>query len=100
MDGVVAKKKKTLLSYQWVRAHMVLTDQPRLFLMTEFDMDEPAPQKYRKDILMYPHLQAVLVKRNRFAIKCPMSNKILEYQSDSAGKWVTSINNTTDKMLK
>lgn len=91
MESNVTKRKKGLIS-SYVNYHMVLTDQPRLFLLTEFNLDEPKAQKYKKDFLLYPHLRAILVKRNKFLIKCPMSNKIWQYKSDNAGQWVNIIN--------
>ena len=37
---------------------MLLTDQPRLFLLSEFRIrredQHPEPQQYRKDIMLYP----------------------------------------------
>lgn len=56
IDGIVEKKKKGLLSSDWKGSHMILTDQPRLYLMTKFNFENPAPQKYIKDILLYPKL--------------------------------------------
>lgn len=40
MESNVTKRKKGLLG-GFVNYHMVLTDQPRLFLLTEFNLDEP-----------------------------------------------------------
>lgn len=99
MESNVTKRRKGLIA-NYINYHMVLTDQPRLFLLTEFNMDEPQAQKYKKDIILYPHLQANLVKRNTFVIKCPMSNKLWTYKSENAGQWVTIINQITDKMMK
>ena len=45
---------------------MVLTDQPRLYLMTTFDHKVPKPQTYIKDIMLYDKLIARAIKRDKF----------------------------------
>jgi hypothetical protein len=43
MWGNVKKKKKGAVigfSYSWVSHYMVLTDEPRLFLQTEMNLEE------------------------------------------------------------
>ena len=72
--------------------HMILTDQPRLFLQTDFDPNDPQPQKYRKDVLLYPGLKAMTTKRNRFELTCKASGKRWDYETNDAGKWTQGIN--------
>mmetsp|Transcript_18756 Transcript_18756/g.28809 ORF Transcript_18756/g.28809 Transcript_18756/m.28809 type:complete len:93 (+) Transcript_18756:1901-2179(+) len=75
---------------------MILTDQPRLFLHSEFRMSKdsgmPERQEYRKDILLYPGIKVTLVKRHNFNIECSLSGRKYAFKSDNAGQWVTLIN--------
>ena len=69
MEGIVTKKKKdTLFSIKKVitQQHMVLTDQPRLYLMTPFNEKIQKPQEYKKDIMLYNKLEARAIKRDKF----------------------------------
>ena len=80
-------KKNTLFGSKARKYYMILTDQPRLFMMTalKIDMDNPVKQVYKKDILMYPKLQARLTKRKEFEIVCPISQRVYHFKSDNAG---------------
>ncbi len=73
---------------------MSLTNQPRLFLMSELiiDMENPVKQVYKKDILMYAGIEVRLTKRKEFELICPMSKRIYHFRSDTAGDWVNTIN--------
>lgn len=80
MEGPVVKIKKSKvfsIRQATVNYHMILTDQPRLFMLTEFVIDSPNPQPqvYKKDILLYTGLKARLIKRNKFELVCSASRK-------------------------
>ena len=56
MEGEVEKKKGKSMFSSNKKYWMLLTNQPRLFLLSEFKIvkDEPLLQTYQKDILLYP----------------------------------------------
>ena len=71
MEGVVTKKKNDkvfgALKQVVTVYHMVLTDQPRLYLMTPLTNEKvPKPQEYKKDIMLYDKLEARAIKRDKF----------------------------------
>jgi len=64
--NVQKKKKRTSVIFgsNFVSYFMVLTNQPRLFMLTSLKMDRdmlPVKQHYVKDILLYPGMRAFLV---------------------------------------
>jgi len=74
---------------------MMLTDQPRLFLLSEFKLgrdDIPEKQEYKKDILLYLGLKCRLIKKNIFSLDCKLSGKSYQFKSEKAGDWVVFIN--------
>ena len=100
MEGNVdlrENKKNLMRRHGHNSYYMLLTDQPRLFLMTalNFDMDNPVKQVYKSDILMYDQLQVRLTKRKEFELVCPASKRIYHFKSDSAGEWVNAISEIT-----
>lgn len=78
--------------------YMILTDQPRLYLMTELNEDIMVKQKYCKDIMLYDGIKARGLKRNKFEIHCPLSKKTYQYTTDKAGQWVKEINDVISRM--
>lgn len=70
MEGNVSKKKKDkyigAFNKGSVSYFMVLTDQPRLYLMTPFNDRVPKPQEYKKDLLLYDKLKAGAIKKDKF----------------------------------
>lgn len=82
MEGPVSKQKDNKV-FGFISStknyHMILTDQPRLYLYSELiepkDDEPPVKQKYIKDILLYNGIKARGLKRNKFEIVCPASKK-------------------------
>ena len=70
MEGIVIQQKDGSGIFNKVKEkyHMILTDQPRLFLWTEFDMN--TRQEYKKDILLHPDIRCFVNGRNKFSIHC------------------------------
>ena len=94
MQANAKVKNKVMFGSSTKAYHMILTDQPRLFMMTDFNPHDkdPQPQKYKKDILLYPGLKAMTIRRNKFEIMCKASGKKWEYETNDAGKWTQGIN--------
>lgn len=66
MEGNVEKKKGKTVFSGTKKYWMLLTNQPRLFLLSEFKIvnDEPLLQTYQKDILLNPDMKAHLIRRD------------------------------------
>ena len=94
MEGEVEKKKGKTMFSSSKKYWMLLTSQPRLFLLSEFKMvkDEPQLQTYQKDILLHPQLKVRTIKRNAFQIECQITQKKQVFKAETPGDWVLNIN--------
>ena len=83
---------------------MILTDEPRLFLMSELpdankiDMDNPVRQSYQEDILLYKGMKARVLQKDAFNIECVQSRITYQFKSQNAGEWVSKINSLLDSL--
>ena len=99
MEENVQKKKSkrtsVLFGSSMTTYFMILTNQPRLFMLTQLKEDKdmlPVKQHYVKDIMLYPGIKALLVQKTQFNILCKVSNKTYQFKCEGASQWVKEIN--------
>lgn len=73
---------------------MILTDQPRLYLVSELQQKSKKVLKkqVQKDIMLHQGLRAKLLRDHIFKVSCSASQDEFEYISDQASQWVKAIN--------